>query len=87
MAYEPKHTLSEILKRRRRTLERHIKKLGENPADRDNDEIVACTEEIASIEYHLRIVEDAERSERTSDILEVIKDITISYDKAIRLRQ
>jgi hypothetical protein len=70
MTYEPVHTLSECLLRRHRSLTKHIRKLRENPANRGSDELVACCEEVCSIEYWLKIAEGVERNIRIGTELE-----------------
>jgi hypothetical protein len=74
----PNHPLSEILKRRHRTLARAL----ENPAT-THDIIIAAGEEIQSIEYWLRITEEAERSARFSGLFGAITNIVQAYDERL----
>jgi hypothetical protein len=78
MTYEPKHSLSECLRRRHGTLTRFMDRAG-------HDERIAAVEEACSIEYWLRITEEAEREERLMTFFQqVTHSIQTSQERAMR---
>jgi len=77
MPYEPRHSLSELLRRRHASL---MNRLAKNPS---RDLFMACTEEAASIEYWLRIAEEAERSERAGKLFAALAHSHQRYEEQL----
>ena len=79
----PHHTLSEILARRERHLRKHMDNARAYDPTACRDAMTACIEEIASIEYWLRIVEEAERTTRLGSLFEAVRNITQAFDERL----
>jgi hypothetical protein len=80
MPYEPKHSLSECLKRRHRTLTRFM-----DGGKANHDDLIEATQEAFSIEYWLRITEEAEREERLRLLnQQVINQVQAYQERAMK---
>lgn len=80
-AMNPQYSLSEILRRRASFLHTKIRKANEYDTNTARDIVLACGEEIKSIEYWMRIAEEAERETRMSSLLEDVINIVQKHDE------